>query len=718
MNRLTQRALRVYSVLEDYRAGSADILDALLPFFEPFLADRTGTIVSPASLAEEISKAYKWNLTADVVEEISTRFEAKGWITRITETDEAVVYKVIHNGKQPDDISKPNTNVADLLATVAEEFQNFITSISPLTTLHYSREQLAETLVEWLVSIDAYSEDVLRQQLTKTLQTDGRISLFVDLPDVSLLGAEEKYLCARFLKYLFETHSVHIAGLCRIAAVGLLTEVVQDFRKPTTSINTTDLSLYLDAPVAMDLLGVSGKAARTNIRPIIEQLQSIGASVRIYRLSVREMQGALNAVLSRRPADRTGPTAGALRKGEALEAYVRQVATTPETILQEHGVQIVERTLEQYPNQHVYFTNEQYQELYARINWHLEVPPREHDAKVTTLILRARGEAHSQDLFRVKHVLITRNALLSQLTRRFCVDFNVISRNEVGPVIHQRQLATAVWLRTGLANKNEDVPRQYVLAACERVLELKRSVIDKVRSEAKNLTQEKADQLELLLTQDRSIQVLADKTLNVSNLVDASNIDQLVETMRRSLLSEIEADKRQEVREIRGAAQTKVAEAQRVQQSALDDAAAARALLDRRDAEDEEIVDVLLSDANRLVDRDRTKVKLFIVAVVLGIGALPLASETLTGATKTFFLLIAGGAAAAAMYFQIWDRSVGLRDLLERRAQRLITSLAKQRGIETKLRHLNVVYSSSRPAFRKDRERKKEASPSRKSLLD
>jgi hypothetical protein len=55
MAALSKRALRVFAVLEAYRDGaSGDVLDALLPFFEPILADLTGKILNPEAFAETV----------------------------------------------------------------------------------------------------------------------------------------------------------------------------------------------------------------------------------------------------------------------------------------------------------------------------------------------------------------------------------------------------------------------------------------------------------------------------------------------------------------------------------------------------------------------------------------------------------------------------------------------------------------------------------------
>ena len=138
--------------------------------------------------------------------------------------------------------------------------------------------------------------------------------------------------------------------------------------------------------------GVSGKEAAANIRPIIQKLQDIGGTVRIFRASINELQGALDAVLRRNPTERTGPTAGALRRNEVVEAFVRQVARDPETFLLEYNVAVIDRKLNQFPNEHEYFDQKTYEEFFSKLTWHIDIPRREHDATVVASVMRMRRD--------------------------------------------------------------------------------------------------------------------------------------------------------------------------------------------------------------------------------------------------------------------------------------------------------------------------------------
>ena len=694
MTLLTQRAFRVFAVLESYRAGSADIRDAILPFFEPILAELDGQILSPVEFANRIRQAYRWNFTADVVEELIPSFENRNWVKLVSGTGKRSVYRVSYDSLVLSPPGPSDVEIGQILLVIAENFGQFIDEISPLSSYSRSTEDLAEILIEWLVSIDAYNEEILQHQTNKTSQQEDKLGSYINLPNTSALGSEERYLCARFVKHLFELNSPYIQNLCKIASVGLLTEVIQDFRHPVTAVSKTNLVVYLDGPVALDLLGTSGSAAAENIRTILRKFSEIGGTILIFQESVEELTKALIAVLKRSPPERTGATADAIRRNETDEAYVRQVAIDPETQLSHYNVGVTRRDLDQEPREHEYFTRKQYDDLFSRMHWHSDVRPRAHDSTIVALVQRMRRGHRSRDIFKARCLLVTRNGALAQLARQFCLDQNLLPSNAVGPAIHQRQLAMAIWLRTGLTDDEQEIPRRYVLAACERVLELKTNIVDHVRMAARNLTPEKAEQLELLLTQDRSVQVLMDKTLGVSNVISAENIEQVIDVMKRGIAADIEKGKEAEVEEIQRAADTRVREAHKKKDTAENRIEDLQSILAKHEKEDLLSVERLLEDVNNLVRRRYYMIHWGVALLVFTLGFLPLLIQSLAGWAKVVTLIVAGLFAAVLGLCQILDRPMNIKQKLEYWSFRKLEELAKRRGLEEKLARFEVFFAN------------------------
>jgi hypothetical protein len=232
-----------------------------------------------------------------------------------------------------------------------------------------------------------------------------------------------------------------------------------------------------------------------------------------------------------------------MRQGEAMEAYVQTVARNPERALESAGIQAKQITLAQFPHQHRYFTDEIHEDFFSTITWRNDVDARKHDAACLAMLMRLREGKHNSDLFRCGYVFVTRNATFAQRSREYCLQARLINKTQEGPVIHQRELATNAWLRTGLGAAL-DIPRTHLIATCDRVLRLRFEVQEAVTRTLTAVTPEKLEQFELLIQDHRSIRKLADATLNDERVVTADSVPILLEAMRQATIAE-ERDKMQ-----------------------------------------------------------------------------------------------------------------------------------------------------------------------------
>jgi hypothetical protein len=102
-------------------------------------------------------------------------------------------------------------------------------------------------------------------------------------------------MCARFVQHLMKRRADFVPHLVRLSSIALLTEVVEDFLKPTHVEGRTNLTVVLDAPLALDLLGCSGKAFKDDISTVVAALKEIGATFIIFPESCVEMQRNLRS---------------------------------------------------------------------------------------------------------------------------------------------------------------------------------------------------------------------------------------------------------------------------------------------------------------------------------------------------------------------------------------------------------------------------------------
>jgi hypothetical protein len=146
---ITRHALRVYAALSELRGSQGDVLDALIPFFEPILEVMHGRVFDPQLLATGAKKLYHWRINKDIAEQFIPRLARKGYLKRGGSTQNAF-YVVNYN--PPKD--NPNiTGIEEILRQIVDEFEIFLPNVSDLLNYKRTRIELADILIRFLVSL-------------------------------------------------------------------------------------------------------------------------------------------------------------------------------------------------------------------------------------------------------------------------------------------------------------------------------------------------------------------------------------------------------------------------------------------------------------------------------------------------------------------------------------------------------------------------------------
>ncbi|NTH46631.1 hypothetical protein [Rhizobium rhizogenes] len=551
MSNVTRHALRVYAALSELKGNERDVLDALLPFFDPILTLMNGKIFNPHVFAAGVRRLYRWRFTGDVAEAFIPRLERKGILHRQASTQGGAVWGV----RFTPEVSEPSATIVGAFEQIIDEFEKFPPRVTDLLSYQRTRDELEDILIRFLVSMDSYGEGAYMPELGD-LEPGGQArELVALLPEGGRpLEANDRYMCARFIQHLMRAKPEFGTHLARLSSIALLTEVVEDFMKPTDVEHHVDLTIALDAPIALDFLGCSGKAFQEDIQAIVKALQSIGVKFIVFPNSCVEMQRNLKSMLSLPPEQRRGYTHNALIKREVSLDYVTAVANGPERALESAGITVRPISLESYRHAHRYFTAEQYEDFFASVTWGNLVAAREHDATCLALVMRLREAQHSSDLFKCRYVMVTRNSTFVRQARRYCLQSRMINEVQEGPIMFQRELATMAWLRTGLGAE-EAIPRGHLITACDRVLQMRPEVRNALASQLAKITPERLEQLNLLMQDARSVQKLADQTLNDERAVTADNADHLLQVMREATAEELKEKHQAELDLERDAAQ-------------------------------------------------------------------------------------------------------------------------------------------------------------------
>jgi hypothetical protein len=144
MSAVTRRALRVYSALSELRQSKGDVLDALIPFFEPVLEVMNGKVFDPRLFAIGVQRLYHWRFTTDIAEHFIPRLVRKGFLIRHGGDGKTGIYTVRFVTPPA---STENLPISEVLNQIVDEFVQFPPRVTDLLTYSRTREQLADILI-------------------------------------------------------------------------------------------------------------------------------------------------------------------------------------------------------------------------------------------------------------------------------------------------------------------------------------------------------------------------------------------------------------------------------------------------------------------------------------------------------------------------------------------------------------------------------------------
>lgn len=534
-------ALRAAEMLRSFGGNTGNPLNALLSFLQPLLEDRDGQRFDPKEFAAAVRAAYGWNFTEDVADGFRRSLRDNGWLkTSFDETgkprmDEGKPVLVV--ACPPRNDQQFDQPIDGAIERITSSFKTFLADEGMPVAGVYSDDDHIITEIVWHL-VESFGQNLHGGDIT-------------DGPDDHATeegkSDQRSYQVGRFVRNVEAIGGAMSADFERIAAVGLLAELAQDFAKPTTRVEKSKVAVYLDSPIAHDLLGISGMQTAEQTRSVITRLKDMGASISIFDQSIKEMKVSLWTILNKDPVDRYGAIQDAFLSGELSEAYVHSVVADPVRALRDLGVQVKNIAFQNALKPDHFFSNEQFHRFCSQLvaahpfsDHRAEIRSR-HDANATAYIMRLRKGHETDDLFETQHFFLTRNATFTSLAREFCVREDLLSSESVGPFVNMYDLAASVWLRTGLYERSMEIPRRRLLAGCERVLAIKRPVVVRAQRAILELRQrtdiepEQIRQVEAILGQDRARMLIADRVRGAGQDID---VDDLLEIYRRVLADE------------------------------------------------------------------------------------------------------------------------------------------------------------------------------------
>lgn len=431
-------ALIGYAILRaNYNAQAPNYLDNFAPFVLSAIANSSSEIVERSAVSNLIREMFGLSIPSLVVPRLLRRTNRQ-------------------------DLTEPvGNNAIRLTARAASE----------LPDLNAEVAQYRSRQTELVTQLATFIESHFPEHLDLTTRDLGaHLAEFFDKNAVPLLGASLNasqpvsdgrtgldYVVASFVSHLYSTDQARFAYVVE-AAKGAMLASVLELDTSNMSDSLSRLTLVLDSPVLMDALGYHGPVPEAAMRHVLQMATSQGATLAVFRHSVSELDGILEAIehaLRRGSASRS-TSRGYLHFAEtgASPVDLALLREKLEDSLAELGVSV----LEQPGGYYEYGLDESKLEemIQSRVRY-LQDAARVNDVRSLSAVHRMRRGSQSRTVERCAAVLVSSNGNLVRGAR----DFNGGSTFPLA--MTAEAIASILWVRSpALA---DDVPRDIVLAS-------------------------------------------------------------------------------------------------------------------------------------------------------------------------------------------------------------------------------------------------------------
>jgi hypothetical protein len=520
----SRRALVTYALVGEALEKHNDFLLGLVPLFGSIANERAGQLFDPRSFSEDVQRSLGLHIPEEVADFLATRLQNVGMVKRLLEKGGTVTYVWQNIEIRP---NNSKVDLAEKIDLILNEFEDFCRSFPSIGAATHTREELQNGLFDWMLQED--------KNLSSAMQALGYD------PDAEIMHphrfkAETIYLAASFVKALAQKKSDTLEYISEIANAVIVSEALIGVADPNQKIpQGADVFIYLDAPFAMDLLGLSGVDRREYAAEIVSGLKELGCKIAMFQHNVDELKDNLRGLLGQ--SRRYGLSADALRRGEVTEAYIRYVLSNAEEAVKEAAISIYDAdksvlpvTAEQYFNKEG--EDRIFQKLQAEYN---NTKALDRDIQSISIIMKRRQGAYSTSPFRSKHLLITNNAILAAVALAVCRERGMRS-GAIPPVMHRRRVAAMLWLQFG-SRRRKALARKQLVASCSTILRIRPEIIDNMRNRLEQIDKVKASQFDVMINQPRFQQLAMDLTFSSENFAANSDANALFEGLEAELVA-------------------------------------------------------------------------------------------------------------------------------------------------------------------------------------
>lgn len=480
------------------------ITHALIPFFTEANHDLVGQLFDAEKFSSAVSQRFGFSIPKLAALGLAEQLESVGLLEVVSRDGSRTVYR--HASVIPENESVNPVTEAQV-ERVLSSFFDFCSDDEKIK--HMERSVLDAAFLHRLLNVDSMRILGRKEASISTKRSAGTLILSRTSQRDGQVNFDELHLDYKTSQFLLDIQTNDREAfelVSDVAFASMAAEAIAVFQEPAdANVPLSGLTVYLDSPILLDMLGVNGEYAEYGTE-LLGTIKNCGARVAVFDHCVMEAEGAVTAQLNylRSGINSTAHRWGLSAKPDFLAALKDRVG---ERAYERLGIDV-----ERDPDVNLHRRNPNVVgDIEASMTTSMQawgkVEAKEHDRKSIWSMLAMRDS--SQPCPRIcdsKWIFLSRNTALVKIANAAWTRWlNGTTRHSATHVdkwapiaMSDKQFAGYIWTRTG--GPRSEIPAARLLANCSAAVRPRADV----KARAYNLIlelegKEQADDLAALL---------------------------------------------------------------------------------------------------------------------------------------------------------------------------------------------------------------------------
>ncbi len=412
------------SLLESLQgAKRADELDIYIPYIANVIDEMSSDIVDKSELQQRLNEKFNIITPMGAISSLLIRAKKQGLVFKSNKQFFIVKDKV---NSLLSEVESKKSEINQSINLIVDEYLQYCKNEFNYTL---SRKEAEDNVYKFIrVNISIFSDHISKAELSE-----------------SGIDHNNGYRVASFIKHVNKNTKSLIPEITRIVKGTLLANYLTIVDKSSTKNKFENITIYLDTPILIGILGWDGDIRKKSLNEFIELLVSLNINIKIFEPTFRELNAIFNewktSLSNRRYQDFHEMTRQLMKSRGITPAQMSTEITLLERNLENNNIFIDKK----FNLDVKYCCDEVKLDKFLKRAGFKKNIARAHDVQCISSVFNSRKGSEIRTLNEKFSVFITTNTSIESITGRFFK--KEISKESIPLVTSENWISTLLWLK-------------------------------------------------------------------------------------------------------------------------------------------------------------------------------------------------------------------------------------------------------------------------------